>query len=71
MKELYGTAFKYHRGTKIHYNEVYHLAPHVDELTGKIDPNNMVKTYTKDQVMRNLKSLQHATQIIHTDFIKQ
>jgi len=48
------------KGIKLNYNEVYYLDYDVNEETGMINKDKLVKHYTKDQTNRNLKALKSA-----------
>lgn len=59
-EELSAIVEKVFRGIKLKYPEVYYLDYEVNEDTGMINKNNLVKHYTKNQIERNLKALKNA-----------
>jgi len=59
-EELHEFVYKTHKGLRLQYDEAYYLDFDVDESTGMIDENKMVKQYTKNQIERNLKALKNA-----------
>ena len=58
--ELRETVKKEFHGFELSFDEVYYLDYKVDEDTGLIDKDEIVKHYTKDQMNRNLKALKSA-----------
>ncbi len=58
--ELQGVVEKLIKGVQLSYTEVYYLDYEVDEHTGMVNTNKLVKHYTKDQTTRNLKALKSA-----------
>ncbi|SFU59614.1 hypothetical protein SAMN05216480_10929 [Pustulibacterium marinum] len=61
--ELHGSVRKRFKGVELEYTEVYYLDHEVDEDTGMINKNKLVKHYTRNQMDRNLKALKNAYHI--------
>ena len=55
--ELHEIVCKVHKGLRLEYDEVYYLDYEVNEDTGSIDKEQLVKHYTKSQMDRNKKAL--------------
>lgn len=58
--ELYETVKKNFKGLELSYVEAYYLDYEVDENTGIVNKEILVKHYTKNQVSRNMKALKSA-----------
>lgn len=57
---LYETVIKTYNGIEISYIEEYYLDYEVDENTGVINKEKIVKYYTKNQINQNLKNFKEA-----------
>jgi transcriptional regulator with XRE-family HTH domain len=59
-EEKYEIISKEYKGLTLKFEEAYYLDFEVDEDTGMINNDKLVKHYTKNQVTRNLKALKNA-----------
>lgn len=58
--QLHESVTRSYKGLDLTYTEVYYLDSEVDDETGVINKDKIVKHYTKDQMNRNLKALKSA-----------
>lgn len=61
--ELHETVYQNYKDLELVYDEVYYLDFEVDEDTGVINKNKLVKHYTRNQMERNMKFLKNAYHI--------